>query len=69
MSNRTNIDERFRFHPEYFTDPVPEYLLEHFRPEILRELTLISLERAKAIQEVNGRYIAGVIASVTKAKF
>jgi hypothetical protein len=68
MPNQEKIYELLKFNPGEFTDPVPDWWLRVLDKNILRELVLVSLERTKAIQEINLRTIESAANIIRKAK-
>ncbi|HEX9927632.1 MAG TPA: hypothetical protein VGB02_03700 [Pyrinomonadaceae bacterium] len=68
MPREAQITELLKWDPDWVADPVPPWLLIGLDKAILRELALISLERQKAIQEVNIRTIDRATEVIKRAK-
>jgi hypothetical protein len=69
MANEMRINELLRWIPEEVADPVPPWLINILDKNILRDLTIVSLERKRAISEANIKAIENAAAIIRKAKF
>jgi hypothetical protein len=69
MANASQLNELLRFDPDWFTDPVPPWVLQVLDKALLRDLAVISLEHRRAAADLNNRAIDGAIAVLKKAKF
>ena len=69
MANEFQIHDFLKFNPEWYKDEVPPWLLVAFDKNVLRDLALVSLERTKAINEINNKAIDKSIDIVKRAKF
>jgi hypothetical protein len=69
MANGTQINELFQFNPGIIYDPVPPWVLNGLDREIIRELALITLERSKAIAEINLKTLDKATGILKNAKF
>ena len=68
MANGSQLNELLKMKIDWVKDPVPIWLIPYLDKAVLKDLTLISLQHAKAVQEANSRYIDSAIAAVTKVK-
>jgi hypothetical protein len=69
MANTAQLNEILKMRIDWVKDPVPPWLIPFLDKAVLKELTLASLQHAKAVQEANSAYIDRAIATVNKAKF
>ena len=69
MATEFRVADMLKFHPEWVKDEVPPWLFEILDRAVLRDLALVSLERAKAVHEANLRAIDNATAILKKAKF
>lgn len=63
------IHDFLRFNPDWVKDEVPPWLLVAFDKNILRDLALVSLERSRAVNELNNKAIDKAMDIVKRAKF
>ena len=69
MATEFRVADMLKFHPEWVKDDVPPWLFEILDRSVLRDLALVSLERAKAVHEANLKAIDNATAILRKAKF
>lgn len=69
MANGSQINELLRFDPDWFTDPVPPWILQVLDRAVLRDLAVIGLEHRRAAADLNNRALDQAIAVLKKAKF
>ena len=60
--------EPLKFHPEWWIDPVPWWFLTHLDKNILRELTVISIERQKETLAAQTKALDRAMAAIGKAR-
>jgi hypothetical protein len=69
MATEFRVADMLKFHPEWVKDDVPPWVFELLDKAVLRDLALISLDRAKAVHEANVKAIDSAAAILRKAKF
>jgi hypothetical protein len=62
------LNELLRFYPGPAVDPVPPWLFQFLDRAVLRDLAVISLERTRAMADLNNRAVEQAIAVLKKAK-
>jgi hypothetical protein len=62
------LPEILRWHPEWFTDPIPEWWLREAGRDILTELAAVRLEAYRGILEVQMNATAKAIEIVRSAR-
>jgi hypothetical protein len=69
IANQFQIVDLLKFHPDWVKDEVPPWVLFAVDKTVLRDLALVSLERSKAIAELNVKAINEAAAIIRKAQF
>jgi hypothetical protein len=67
MAN-AQLNDLLRFDPDWFTDPVPPWVLQVLDKAVLRDLAVISLEHRRAAADLNNRALDQAISVLKKAK-
>jgi len=43
------LQETFQFRPRWWWDPVPDWVLDHLTPDVIRELGALQIEAQKTV--------------------
>jgi hypothetical protein len=69
MANVSQLSDILKMKIDWVKDEVPPWLLTAVDKTVLRDLALISLERSRAVAELDAKAIDGAMAVIKKAKF
>lgn len=62
------LQEILHFNPRWWWDPVPWWVMEHLRPQVINELAHIQLEFQKQVLQAQIETLDRTIATMGKAK-
>jgi hypothetical protein len=69
MANGSQLNELLKMKIDWVKDEVPPWLFTLVDKGVLRDLAVVSLERSRAIAELDLRAMDSAIAIIKKAKF
>jgi len=69
MANGSQLNELLKMKIDWVKDEVPPWVFTLVDKTVLRDLAVVSLERSRAIAELDLRAMDSAIAIIKKAKF